>query len=494
MTTTSSSLRGQGVVGIIAVIGLGIMPVVTAGVGCSFDRAGLPLLQDGAVPGDAQQVGDAAVTLDSQTQADAEPGQDAGPQQDAQVQPDAAPTCVPASCPLGCNLAEDRCNRIAPSNFSAQVFHDTLTNGINCAPGENIFINTGTGAIIGDITYRAGGNPQGQTVNGIYWNVVSQAGGPDLAVFGLTHLTIPDQCWVVVDGPHPAAFYVSGDVFVGGTLSGYGEQNAPGPGGGTGGPANGAPGIPCGGAPGTGGAEGGTGNNQYEAGGGGAGLGGNGGNGAYSTEGVADGGVGGVPVGVNLALTPLVAGCGGGAGGGPDTAGDGGAGGNGGYGGAGGGGLQISAGGTISLGATGGIDVGAGGGQGGQFGAGGGGGGSGGAILLEAAEVNNGGLLAANGGGGGAGGTSTTASGEDGDPGWLGTNASAGGSGQNFGGNGGTGGAAAMPNGTTAPPAFNGGGGGGSAGLIRLSYHSTANAGTTSPSSISQQQGIGLLW
>jgi len=225
-----------------------VVSVVLAGIGCSFDHGGLAFYQDGSVSGDAQGAPDVAVFVDGQIPADAGPGVDGQISQDAAVQTDAAPTCVPASCPLGCNLGGDRCNRLAPSNFSAQGFHDTLTAGVTCVAGENVTVNTDNGSMVGNVPYRTGGQ-QGQTVSGIHWTVVVQPGGGELAVFGLTHLNVPALCEFVVMGSRPAAFYVTGEVVIGGTVSGYGELKIPGPGGGLGGASNGDPGDPCGGDP-----------------------------------------------------------------------------------------------------------------------------------------------------------------------------------------------------------------------------------------------------
>ena len=165
-------------------------------------------------------------------------------------------------------------------------------------------------------------------------------------------------------------------------------------------------------------------------------------------------------------LTPLRGGCRGGNGGheAPGSA----------TGGRGGGALQVSAGGTLTLGGSGSVTAQGEGGKGGQAGsrAGGGGGGSGGAIVLEASNlvIRGGSAVVANGGAGGEG-SGSFVRGTDGQSGQRGyTRASS----FSFtcGGNGGEGGVRWRgPDGGGRPSCdlnSPGGGGGGSAGRIRL--------------------------
>ncbi|MDY0001668.1 MAG: hypothetical protein RBU30_10265 [Polyangia bacterium] len=421
---------------------------------------------DSEVTGDASLMPDGQVTPDALVQTDGEVPPDALVQPDGQVQP----SCIPADCPLGCNSLLDRCNRLAPRNFDVQSFYDQLYGGI-LAPTEDIDVDTDSGKIsTTSVIYRPEGS-RGQAVNGIFFDVITQPGSVPLAVFGLAALEVPGGIRVTVNGSAPAAFYIAGDLLIEGHLIGSASINQAGPGGGAGGPADGAQGGLCySGTQGLGGEEAGSGSEQLEAGGGGGGFrgeGGQGGDGYYgSVPGHAFGGQGGAQTVTTYTLTPLAGGCGGGAGGGPDTAGA--VPNSGGSGGGGGGGIQLAVNGDLLIGSTAVLSVAGGQGRGGQHGAGGGAGGSGGALLLEAANIEILGTLAANGGGGGAGAPFTSDNGLDGQPGLPSDMPAQGGLGADYGGDGGSGGAGDYPDGTDGQTDANGGGGGGGAGLILL--------------------------
>ena len=417
---------------------------------------------------------------------------DSGPEAIDTVADEPSTTCNPADCPLGCHLSEPRCNRLDPSNYDPRPFHDAIDGGLVIPGGETIHVNTDDGSIKGSIEYRPPGSP-GSVLNGIYWNIVDQPGGPPIAVFGMKSLDLPPGSFMHVVGGHPVAFYVKDNANISGIIEARAHGRQPGAGGGWGGEKNGANGDACGDdSHGKGGGQDGSGRDEIEAGGGGGGAraaGGNGGDAEASPD-FAAGGAGGNPI-MGESLVPLSGGCGGGAGGGPDNAGDSYRGGDGGYGGGGGGAIQISAGGSITITMGAGINVPGAGGQGGLYGGGGGGAGSGGSILLEAADINNAGLLAANGGGGGAGGAHTEyAEAEGGMDGGFDTLRALGGSGMDWGGSGAMGGGGGAIDGDSADTDFNGGGG--AAGRLRMNYYSTCNAGTTSPTSPSLNNYVDL--
>jgi hypothetical protein len=426
---------------------------------------------------------------------------DDGAMGDSQT-PDGQPVCDPDECPLGCHPSENRCNRIEPSNYSTTDFHDAISAGLELSSDEHVVVNTQNGSIEGDETYRQAGAP-GDVRQGIYFDVVSQVDGPELAVIGVRFIDVAQTATIEISGERAVAFYVVEDVSLAGIIEAKAQNRAPGPGGRAGGYSNGDDGAPCGaGGAGIGGAQ----DPAYpvESGGGGGangGTGGRGGNVDYNGYQV-DGGWGGAPLG-NAALIPLQGGCGGGAGGGPDPNGNNGLGGDGGSGGGGGGAVQITAGGSIEIVVGGGIDVGGGGGQGGQYGGGGGGGGAGGSILLEGASVQNNGLLAANGGGGGAGGENTDyPQSENGMSGAFAHTTAAGGNGMFgegglcsgvtcYGGDGGGGaGATAQHGGDGVDEGANTGGGGGGGGRIRINYAHTLYQGLVSPVNASTHQGL----
>jgi hypothetical protein len=423
------------------------------------------------------------------------PPEDVVPDEGVEAEAEVPPSCNPADCPLGCNLALDRCYFLDPSNFDPFTYHGDIGSGLTVGGGETVTVNGQDGSIRAATEVRPAGTPGG-VANGIYWGLVTQPDGSTLAVFGLASLDLPAGSFIDVVGIYAVAFYVTGNVTLGGIIRARASGLNAGPGGGNGGTTNGSAGAVCGSdSNGKGGGEAGSGSNQIEAGGGGGGAGGTGGAGgdASYTPYFAAGGAGGNPAG-NPQLIPLTGGCGGGAGGGPDTAGHGGLGGNGGYGGGGGGAVQISAAGQIVINPGGGILVAGAGGQGGLYGAGGGGGGGGGSILLEAAGIDNGGLLAAGGGGGGAGGQHTEyPESQGGQDGGFNMNQALGGVGGTYGGNGAAGGGGAIVNGTSAAAAANAGGGGGATGRIRLNYHVSITVGTCSPSTPSTSNAV-TLW
>lgn len=462
--------------------GLVVAAVVALATGCRFDSSGPLWLEDAGVPPpDAPVVDDVDATLEV---IDAAP-----PPDTAWPEPDAGPNCTDGTCPLGCNLTLDRCNRLDPINFDVDGFYDDLTAGLTVGAGEDVRVDTDSGEIASDTTtYRPAGN-QGEVVSGIYFGLVVQPDAPVLAVFGMTSLALPEGSQIIVVGSHPAAFFTIGDISLAGDVDAWGWYDAPGPGGGAGGTDNGADGASCHGGQGRGGDQAGDYGDQIEAGGGGGGLTAAGGKGAdASYEGnTTPGGAGGVLVALAATpFSPLRAGCGGGAGGGPDTYGS--EPNHGGWGGGGGGGVQFSAQGNLNLAATGVIDVGGGQGQGGLHGAGGGGGGSGGVVLLEAATVSINGMVVANGGGAGAGAGDTGSDGADGEAAHQSSDPALGGIGENWGGNGGNGGAGATYGGSDGVVDANGGGGGGAVGAIGIRYQTgLSTAGTLSPDNYSKQ-------
>jgi hypothetical protein len=383
--------------------------------GCVFDSSGLkpPGSSDGAVTPDGGW-GDAATGPDAAHPGDA--------RVDAGVGPDAAPDVyVPpctddtfeclgdgsaricrdgawvglGPCPLGCDAGSQACR--VPSNVDAVLADDgdgSVTFGAADSP---VHIDTDTGRI-----YTPGGpdhRPAGPGLDpgsGIFYGQQTQGAHPGIGVLVLGDLIVQTGVEVVVEGSHALAVIASGNVSIDGALYLNSVDQSPGPGGFSGG----APSAPGGGA--CGGQVGGGSNTDHgcSSGGGGGGHGGVGGDGGDAT---CDGHVGGAGGGAGCgtaALVPLVGGHGG-AGAVPYQAVPPAAPG---AGGGGGGAIQISVGGTLSIGAAGRIHAGGGPGGGSSV-AGGAGGGAGGAILLEGPVVSVavGGLLAANGGGGGGG-------------------------------------------------------------------------------------------
>jgi hypothetical protein len=443
--------------------------------GCTFDRSGItPSPTDGTrEPGPSDLgTGEPALT-------DAPGVKDTKQKAD---QPGPVP-CAGLTCPLGCNVAADRCYRVKPTGHDASGYFDALTATVTSATAD-ITINTTTGEIrAGATILRPPGQP-GSVVNGIYWSALQPGGGyPGVSVFGMASLLVPQGRSLLVIGSHALAIYTAGDVTIAGSMVAAADGPNPGPGGVAGGANNGQAGAPCFSGAGKGGGQSGIANNEIEGGGGGGGRGAAGGTGGSAANSMytAPGGAAGDATGSDT-LWPLLGGCGGGAGGGPDSWYPSG---NGGYGGGGGGAIQIVANGTITVSDV--ITAPGGGGEGGHYGAGGGGGGAGGAILLEAITVTITitGVLAANGGGGGAGGASKAAAnatnGSDGQP--SGQSAPGGVFNSPYGAAGGSGGAlaAAAGSGDTAP---NGGGGGGGPGKVRLNAQQSSTAGIISPAPI----------
>lgn len=399
------------------------------------------------------------------------------------------PGCT-TSCPLGCNEILGRCNRLKPSNLDASKLYDASSAAL--APAADVTVDTDTGEIKeGATVVRAAGN-QGSAEGGVFFDVVTQSGGPEIAVFGLASLDLPQGQTITVSGTRALALYATDKVSLAGTVVVAATQGKGGPGGFDGGAKDSQDGAACSAGEGKGGEQG-PGGSDGDGGGGGGGFGGKGGAGADSNypnpSPPSAGGAGGATNG-DASLSPLRGGCGGGAGGGPEN-------GPGGYGGGGGGAIQISVDGALTVSGT--ITAPGAGGDGGHDGAGGGGGGSGGAILLEAVTLEVTGVLAANGGGGGSGsggpGDQNAPDGQDGQPG---SQAAAGGpQNQTYGGPGGAGGAGTAPDGIapaaqSVPHAANAGGGGGGVGRIRLNGSKvTSKAATLSPAAT---QGTSGTW
>jgi hypothetical protein len=274
-------------------------------------------------------------------------------------------------------------------------------------------------------------------------------------------LSIAPSSTLAVTGERALLIAVRNDATIDGTLDVGSTPGRPGP----------AAGRNCGPSNGGNGGQGtGANNSSVAGGGGGGGFGTAGGAGAPGEGGAAAGKAGSAMT--YSALVPLRGGCNGGNGGRKNSPN--------GDGGRGGGAVQLTVGGTLTIGAGrvaaygerghGGLNT--GGNSNGSTRGGGGGGGSGGGVLLEAAIVRVGpsGAVTANGGGGGeAAGGSTGADGQDGNPA-LATVAT-GGSSATCGGNGGNGAAgsvgaqAGMP-GDTCNNGKSGGGGGGGVGVI----------------------------
>jgi hypothetical protein len=368
------------------------------------------------------------------------------------------------TCPAGCAPEGDllaQCRTLVPSNVATAVALDAGTADVVLAEDDTFFVaNTDDGWIgtpSGDIVIRPAGDGD---IGGIVFARVPVGGGLHLGVFAMRSLTIEVGTSLSGRGTRALVLLVADSAQIDGVISVTADfvtdVEGPGPGGGAGGP----PGMS---GVGNGGGAAGTDSSGQESGGGGASFGARGGTGG-AEPGVLEG-VPGATYG-GTGLVPLFGGSGGGGGGDVD---------DGGRGGHGAGALQISVGGTFTLGADGRIGANGGGGQGGQSsagnsGGGGGGGGGGGAILIEAVDMNVIGHIGASGGGGGQGGVDTATSGADGGRGAStitsvpapggGTDTSAAGAGghgsnrEAIAGNGGD--------------RENGGGGGGGAGRIRL--------------------------
>jgi hypothetical protein len=492
---------------------LSVVVATALSVACTFDTEGLSgnPVGDGSVNPDRNTSGDGAAPDVSQN---ADGSRIDRALLDVHVSdayvpdaylPDSSTTCVPAQCPLGCHASNTRCNRVLPAHFTAQDIHDNVSAGLTVSAGETVTVDTDSGSVTGNTLYRPAGN-LGAVVQGIYYDQRDQTNGPDIAVFGITALSIPANAKIQVTGSHPVAFYVTGDVDLAGIIEAKAQGQTPGPGGSAGGSVNGGDGEMCG----PGGAGGGGGQNwTLESGGGGGGNGFGGGDGGDVdywvdfTHYVVNGGMGGTAIATSI-MSALRGGCGGGGGGGPDPGGNNDQGGDGGAGGGGGGAVQVTANGTITIHSGGGIDVGGGKGSGGHYGAGGGGGGAGGTILLQAPDILNGGLLAANGGGGGAGGENIHyPQAESGNPGGFDNNQAAGGNGLYddqsscggygcYGGDGGHGGGGGDGNGDHGENDVpNSGGGGGGGGKVLFYYHVSINPGDVSPdNATTSQQGL----
>jgi len=351
-------------------------------------------------------------------------------------------------------------------------------------------LDTDSGEITGLRTAGTG------LVDGIWFEVLPQASGPDLGVFSVDGFSVAAGATLSVTGSAAAVIVSSADSEVAGRIDLFGEDGAD---------IWGTSGPNAGGVAVAGGADGGDGSNNYYSGatsgygagaglvgypgihygngGGGAGhcwggAGGMGGSSSAASAGTASaggdgggspseygyyGGDGGAPYGV-ARLEPLSAGSGGG-GGVSDT--DTNPNGGGGGGGAGGGALQISVDGALSVSGT--ID--ASGGDGGSAWGGAGGGGAGGALLLEALDLTVTGALYAEGGRGG-----------DGNLNWVPSGV-----------NGGAAGAGGAPGG--GAPSRESGGGGGAAGWLLLRYLSSVDVGsaTLSPSAASGCAGTAAM-
>jgi hypothetical protein len=472
--------------------------------GCTFDRSGVSVEHD-AAPAD-QQVADAGAhdtgtnerTLDQaptdQEASDQEATDQKAPDQkvsDQKLSPDhSAPDqlvpCAGLSCPLGCNTAANRCNRLKPTGHSPSGYFDDVTANLNSTTA-NITVDTDSGEVRAGTTVLRSGGQAGTVINGIYWgSAPTTVGYPLVSVFSVKSLDLPSGRTLTVTGSRAVVFYATGNITIAGTMIAGASDRNPGPGGFAGGLQDGADGASCFGGQGEGGNQAGSGSNQLEAGGGGGGRkasGGDGGDASYGPT-SASGGAGGNAVGSSP--WPLFGGCGGGAGGGPDTASPQG---HGGYGGGGGGAIQLAANGTITISGI--ITVRGAGGQGGRHGAGGGGGGAGGAVLLEAHSVGISGVVAANGGGGGAGAANLSSNGQDGQDGLSSAANAAGGSGVSTGGSGGKGGALSPEQGANAPTDANAGGGGGAAGVTYINTNTLSQSGTVSPAAV---KGTPSVW
>jgi len=379
---------------------------------------------------------------------------------DRAVPVEGAPHDLPScgACPLGCDLALGRCKRLLPSGFDPAPFFDSVSAALAPTTGTLTF-NTTTGEVTqATVTLRPAGSP-GKVLGGIYWGTLAQgAPYPELAIFGLTGLTLPVGTTLAVTGDRALAIYLTGSGVsaIAGSVQALPAGPTAAAGGFGGGGTSGSPGVTCFGGEGKGGAK----QSTTSAGGGGGGA-----RGASGGAGGMTGGEGGTSNGA-VTLSPLYGGCGGGAGGNNTT-------GPLGEGGGGGGAIQIASNGTLQI--SGSVTVPGAGGQHGNEGAGGGG--SGGALLLEAPTVTVTGTVAANGGGGGGG----DADGSDGQDGLPGLTAAAGGGAGGNGGAGGKGGVRGAEAGAIGGDVQDGGGGGGSVGRIRVNALTISLGASCSP-------------
>jgi hypothetical protein len=380
---------------------------------------------------------------------------------------DKVPPCAGLTCPLGCNVPANRCNRLGPSNLPLSLRSPLQAGSTAIVSGQTLQLDTTSGQVmLNGSELRAAGSP-GSSVSGVYWSTTGQGGNlPELAIFGFGSLTLQGGGMLTIVGARACLIFGAGDVTIQGTVIAPPGRPTAGPGGFDGGAANsGAP--VCSGGEGKAGSIGpGTCSPQCESGGGGGGRKASGGLGGCPAGNTNGSGAGGGSNG-NPSLVPLYGGCGGGGGGGTSA----------GKGGGGGGALQISTSGTLSISSNGVINMRGAGGEKGYVSdyQGGGGGGSGGAILLEGAIVTVQGTLAANGGGGGG-----VTNGQDGQPS---ANAASGGNSGTYLGGGGPGGAlsAEAGGGGEGGTKNDGGGGGGAAGRIAVSSPSRTLTGAVSP-------------
>lgn len=390
-----------------------------------------------------------------------------GPLDDLGPLPDTVPPCQGLTCPLGCDIAKDRCLRLAPSNVPQSTLPALEAGATATLSGKTIELNTYTGQVkVDGAVVRASGGT-GTSVSGVYWGVISQGSGyPDIALFGVGSLELQAGGTLTVTGSRATLIYASEDVTISGALIATPGRPSAAPGGFSGGNAN-TDAASCHGGGGKKGSLGGCTSPVCESGGGGGGRKASGGNGGIPAPDGTPGGAGGAANG-SSSLMPLYGGCGGGGGGGTAS----------GDGGGGGGAVQISTSGTLQVSSSGVISMPGAGGEKGYVSdyQGGGGGGSGGAILLEGATVQVQGVLAANGGGGGS-----EQNGEDGKA--SATAAQGGPTGTNTGA-GGAGGAKATEaggDGVGGTEKNDGGGGGGAAGRIRINSPSSTLGGVLSP-------------
>lgn len=366
-------------------------------------------------------------------------------------------------CGFGCNseVFPNRCLRLAPSNLNPELLCSNSHDLVVSAP---VTIDTDLGTITGVATEDI-----------VYTEVSQGIGEPAIGVFSFNSITIHSD--VTVSGVNALALLSCHGVTISAQINACASEGFGGAGGQDGGRRE-RDGLGYADGAGLAGASG----PQVSSGGGGAGHGGTGGAGGSDPGEQVSGGAGGRPYGASAELIPLLGGSGGGGGGSN----------NGGYGGGGGGAVQISAGGTLTVGSEAGINAcGAGGGPAPIIGGGGGGGGAGGAILLEATAVGIAGILAANGGGGGGGwaGVNQPAA-EAGQDGQLGTSLAAGGPGGGDGGSGGAGGAGASGDGVDGELNLAAGGGGGAAGRIHIN---TLSGSVELPGQVSPDADSGLL-
>lgn len=390
-----------------------------------------------------------------------------GPLDDLDPLPDTTPPCQGLTCPLGCNIAEDRCLHLAPSNVPPSTVLKLEAGATATLAGKDIELSTLTGQVkVDGAVVRASGSA-GTSVSGVYWEAVSQGSSlPAIALFGVGALELQAGGTLTVTGSRATLIYASEQVTLEGTLSASAGRPAAAPGGFAGGSANNDA-ASCFGGGGKKGSLGGCTSPACESGGGGGGRKASGGNGGIPAPNGTPGGAGGASNG-GSSLVPLYGGCGGGGGGGAAS----------GDGGGGGGAVQISTSGALVVTGSGVISMPGAGGEKGYFSdyQGGAGGGSGGAILLEGATVQVQGVLAANGGGGGSeqNGEDGTASAAAAQGGPTGINTGAGGAG----------GATATETGGAGVGGTaknDGGGGGGAAGRIRINSPSSTLGGVISP-------------